>query len=70
VIDFKDERLESIRTTKGVCTCTVLDQTFQANHLIIESTRQLQYELYFKMFQSFKFKQYLGLSFAANFYAI
>ena len=32
--------------------------------------RALQYELYFKMFQSFKFKQNLGMCFAANFQTV
>lgn len=47
-----------------------MDLTFQTNHIILESTRHLMHELYFKMFQSFKFKQHLGACFAANFETI
>jgi hypothetical protein len=43
-----------------------MDLTFQVNHKLIPKTKNMIYEFYFKMFQSFKFKQNLGLSFAAN----
>ena len=64
---FTEDTLRELRTLKGVCTCRVLDLTFQVNHLVSNKCRKLQYELYFKMFQSFKFKQILGLAFGANF---
>ena len=35
--------------------------------LELEDVKKLLYEFYFKLFQSFKFKQHLGLSFSANF---
>ena len=48
-----------------------MDLTFQTNHKLSENKlRKLVYEFYFKMFQSFKFKQILGLCFAANFEVI
>lgn len=56
-----------LRNAKGYCTCSVLDLTFQCNHLYLDSTVKTQHDLYFKMFQSFRFKQQLGLCFAANF---
>jgi len=38
--------------------------------MLTDQCRNLQYELYFKMFQSFKLKQIIGITFAANFEAI
>lgn len=53
---FTEETLSEIRNVKGYCTCTVLDLTFQVNHLFLDKTRKTQHDLYFKMFQSFRFK--------------
>lgn len=66
MVNFTEEIFEKVRDAKGICTCTVLDLTFMINHAITDSMRKVMHELYFKMFQSFKFKQYLGLTFAAN----
>ena len=54
---FSEETLAELRAAKSLCTCTVLDLTFQSNHIILEKTRKTQHDLYFKMFQSFRFKQ-------------
>ena len=66
-----EDRVEEMRESKGVCTCSAMELTFQVNHLLTEKKlKELIYELYFKMFQSYKFKQLLGLCFAANFEVI
>ena len=62
-----DEKLQSLVDQKLLCTCTALDLTFQVNHHMSKDVKKLLYEFYFKLFQSFKFKQHLGLSFSANF---
>ena len=41
--------------------------TFQVNHQMSKEVKKLLHDFYFKMFQSFRFKQQLGLSFASNF---
>ena len=53
--------------TQQICTCNPLDLTMMTNHLCTRGIQKLIYEFYFKLFQSFKFKQALGISFAANF---
>eukprot|EP00347_Sterkiella_histriomuscorum_P017752 403348132 len=55
---------------KKICVCNSLDLTFQTNHFMLPAQKTQIYEFYFKLFQSFKFKQLLGLSFAANFEVI
>lgn len=64
--DEFQKKLEAIEDKEGLCTCNVMDLTLQSNHLLEKDQRKIVYEFYFKMFQSFKFKQILGLSFVAN----
>jgi hypothetical protein len=47
---FNEDSLKEIRQSKGICTCSVMDLTFQVNHMVNDKCRNLQYELYFKMF--------------------
>ena len=53
---------------KKVCTCTVLDLCIQTNYLLDDKTQALVYEFFFKMFQSYTFKQDLTLSFSSNYH--
>ena len=49
------------------CSCTPLDLCMQTNYMLDDRTRKIVYDLFFKMFQSYHFKQALTLSFAANY---
>ena len=63
--------INDLESRENICTCTPLDLTMQTNRLLlVTEQRKLIYEFYFKMFQSYKFKQILGLSFAANLHAL
>ncbi|CDW74007.1 zinc finger family protein [Stylonychia lemnae] len=61
------QQYEQMLEKRQICSCTVLDLSFQCNHLLAKKSMKLIYEFYFQLFQSYKFKQHLGLSFAANF---
>ena len=39
-----------------LCTCTTLDLCFQTNGLLDNPTREIVYDFFFKMFQSYHFK--------------
>jgi hypothetical protein len=53
-----------------MCSCSALDLCLQTNALLDDETRTLVYNLFFKMFQSYHFKQCLMLSIAANYASI
>ena len=66
----QDEILEVIRSHEdadNLCTCTTLDLCLQTNSLLDEPTKQIVYDLFFKMFQSYHFKQCLILSYGSNY---
>lgn len=44
-----------------------MDLCLQTNNLLDNDTRELVYDFFFKMFQSYRFKQNLTLSFASNY---
>ena len=52
---------------EGLCSCTPLDLCMQTNSLLDNEGRESCYQLLFKLFQSYRFKQYLTLSLTANY---
>ena len=52
------------------CSCTPMDLCLMTNGLLDNEGRDLVYNFFFKMFQSYKFKQHLTLSFASNYGSI